>query len=87
MMNDPDFDFRDYYCKGDYIYFVNVNEFIGSKELLELRLRTIYPRMMVGHLETSECYTIGVNDSEKVFRDKELANAYLKNMKVSTIYG
>ena len=63
-----DFDFNNYYAKGNTIWFVNVSGgYLKTKQIVELRLRTIYPDMMVGVIENSTCVVVDKNDVDRIF--------------------
>lgn len=73
----PGFDFNDSYVKGQTIFYVRVHEAIGVKDVLELKLRTIYPKMLVGSLDKGACYCIGPESSDMVFISrKDAVDAY-----------
>jgi hypothetical protein len=84
---DPEFDFRNFYEKGQTVYFVNIMESLGDKEVKKLYLRTIYPRMMVGSEEKAACQCIGYNDRDKVFLTPRDADIYAKSITVTSKYG
>lgn len=86
-MNDPDFNFAEYYAKGENIYYVSVNDWIGTKELVELKIRTIYPRTIIGYEDNAGCHVIGYNNKDRIFRDKGEAQQYVKTIKVEALYG
>lgn len=75
---EPDFDFRNLYEKGDIVYYVLKTEtFVKRKELVKLKLRTIYPRMMVGVEDNNAgCHCIGFKQKDMVFINLIDANAY-----------
>lgn len=83
---DPYFDFRDYYSKGQEIYFAYVNEYIGEKEILKIKIRTIYARTMVGYEENACCHMIGYNTRDQLFNNKSEAENFLKTIKVKAKY-
>lgn len=83
---DPDFDFREYYTKGDIVYYAYINDMIGEKEVIKLKLRTIYARTMIGFEELG-CHTIGVNTRDRIFANKSEAEAFLKTVNVVAKYG
>lgn len=64
----PDFDFRDFYVKGDEVYFVRINshKYYG-KSLKTIKIRTVYPRMMVGVENGKECVCIGYTEKDQIF--------------------
>lgn len=83
---EPDFDFRNYYEKGQIVYFVRIMESLGEKEVKKLLLRTIYPRMMVGSEEKAACQCIGYNDRDKIFLTPRDADNYSKSIKLTSKY-
>ena len=66
----PGFDFTTMYSKGQVIFYVKVNELIGEKELQELKLRTIYPKMLVGCLEKAYTQCIGPDTADRIFTNR-----------------
>ena len=83
---EPEFDFRNYYEKGQIVYFVLIMEALGEKEVKKLTLRTIYPRMIVGSEEKACCQCIGYNDRDQIFLTPRDANAYYKSIKLTSKY-
>ena len=83
---EPDFDFRNYYEKGQTVYFVRVMEALGEKKIKKLYLRTIYPRMMVGSEEKSCCHCIGYNERDRIFLTPRDAEAYFKSIDITPKY-
>lgn len=83
---EPEFDFRNYYEKGQIVYFVRIMEALGEKEVKKLTLRTIYPRMMVGSEEKACCQCIGYNDRDQIFLTPRDADAYYKSIKLTSKY-
>lgn len=78
---DPDFDFRNLYEKGDEVYYVMVTDnFIKRKEMVRLKLRTVYPRMMVGVEESFGCHCIGFKQKDMVFINVVDANTYYDSL-------
>lgn len=84
---EPDFDFRNFYEKGQVVYYVRVFEKLGEKEIQKLTLRTIYPRMLVGCLEKGYCQCIGLSCRDKIFETHKEALAYYRTIKVTSKYG
>lgn len=66
----PGFDFTQTYSKGQTIFYVRVNDIIGEKELLELKLRTIYPKTLIGCIEKSYTQCIGPDTADRVFTNR-----------------
>lgn len=83
---EPEFDFRNYYEKGQIVYFVRIMEALGEKEIKKLLLRTIYPRMMVGSEEKACCQCIGYNDRDQIFLTPRDADVYYKSIKLTSKY-
>ena len=81
---DPDFDFRDYYEKGQTIFFVRVLEALGEKETKKLYLRTIYPRMLIGSEEKGCCQCIGYSERDRVFFNPKDASDYSKTINLTS---
>ena len=67
-LENPDFDFRDYYEKGQTIYFISLlNGSIKTKEMMRLKVRTVYPRLIVALEEKSCCQCIGYESRSYIF--------------------
>jgi hypothetical protein len=85
-LENPDFDFRNYYEQGETVYYVNYSERLGEKEVVKVYLRTIYPRMMVGSEEKSSCHCIGYGQRDNVFKDSRTANDFCNSLDISPRY-
>lgn len=83
---EPEFDFRDYYEKGQIVFFVRVVEELGEKEIKKLCLRTIYPRMVVGSEEKAACFCIGYNDRDRIFLTPRDADVYSESIQLTPKY-
>jgi hypothetical protein len=66
----PGFDFTTMYTVGQTIFYVKVNDMVGEKELQELKLRTIYPKMLVGCLEKAYTQCIGPDTADRIFTSR-----------------
>lgn len=76
---DPAFDFANFYEKGQKIYYIRVFEKLGTKELLELKVRTVYPRFLVTCEDKKACVCIGYDGKDMIFEDrKEALKVYNK---------
>lgn len=82
---EPDFDFRNFYEKGQTVYFVRVLESYGTKEIINMKLRTIYPRMMVGATE-SGCQCVGYKERDQVFFKHHEAETYSDSLQLTPKY-
>lgn len=81
---DPDFDFRNYYEKGQTIYFIHIlGGGINTKDLKKLKIRTIYPRMMVCDEEKACCQCIGYNQKDYIFNTAKEADPVYKSIKLA----
>lgn len=69
----PGFDFTTMYSVGQIVYYVKVNDIIGEKELLELKLRTIYPKTLIGCIKKSYAQCIGPDTADRVFTNRHEA--------------
>lgn len=80
-LENPEFDYRNYYEKGNVVWLVRYYEKLGTKELLKLTLRTIYPRMIVGVVEKQYCECIGYNERDCLFLNQRDALNYFNSIK------
>lgn len=71
----PDFDFRNTYSKGQIIYYVDTNELVGTKKLLELKISSVYPRAIIAYEDMGMAHTIGLEDDEMIFLDRRDAES------------
>lgn len=83
---DPYFDFRDYYTKGEIIFYVYINELIGTKQIIKIKVRSIYARTLVGYEENACCHMIGYNTREQIFHSKSEAEAFSKAIQIVAKY-
>lgn len=83
---DPDFDFRQEYVKGQHLWFVRVHVSLGIKELLEVVVQTVYPRTIIAVQPKAFCHCIGYKMQHQIFRSQSEALAYYESVKVSTRY-
>ena len=76
----PDFDFRNFYAKGDKVILIRYHEKLKSKSIYHLTLRTIYPRMLIG-TEGKHCsQCIGVSERDSVFENQVEAMNYFNSI-------
>lgn len=80
-MNDPYFNFGEYYSKGDTLYYIYNNELMSSRELIKVSVRTIYPRVIIGTDEEGRSFTIDISEADRIFREKAKAEKYYKETK------
>lgn len=78
----PGFDFTTMYSKGQIIFYVKINPIVGEKELQELKLHTIYPKMLIGCIGKAYTQCIGPDTADRVFTDRKEAIKYYKSVVV-----
>lgn len=83
---DPDFDFRKMYVKGQHKWFVRIQAALGEKEVIEVILNTIYPRMIVAVQPKAFCHCIGYNMQHQLFDNQRDAKAFYDTVQVSSRY-
>lgn len=77
---DPEFDFRLVYNPKDVIFFVAAYPY-RPLSAIQLTIRTIYARSMVGVDQDGQCISIGYSDKDNVFSDYEQAKEYCNTQK------
>lgn len=83
-LENPDFDFRNFYEKGQTVWFVQVFKTLGTKEMRKLYLRTIYPRLMVGSEEKAYCQCIGYDERNMIFLTQREAQSYYDSIEAES---
>ena len=86
-LSEPEFDFRDYYEKGEIGYFVRYSKELGEKEICKVYLRTIYPRTMVGSEEKGCCHCIGYKQKDQIFKTSKEAQTFYDSLNIVSKYG
>lgn len=81
QLENPDFDFRDFYNVGDQIWFVRIgrHKWYG-KSIKYLKVRTIYPRMIVACFETGEACCIDYSERDQIFSNNADAKAFFNSL-------
>jgi hypothetical protein len=79
--DDPYFDFRIDYEKGQKIWYVDYNKICNTVELRELVLNTVYSRVMIGYVDNGEARDIPYAQRDLVFLTPRDAEATLKEYK------
>ena len=75
---------RNFYEKGQIIYFIHIlRGGINTKELKKLKIRTIYPRMMVCNEEKACCQCIGYNERDLIFDTPRDADVVYKTINLA----
>lgn len=80
----PGFNFHDNYQVGQKIYYVKAQPELGVKELLELKIRSIYPKTIVACKENKCTQCIGPDTHDMIFTDERSAMKAYNNVKVRT---
>lgn len=78
----PGFDFNNYYEKGQKIFYIRVHKKLGIKDFLELKIRTIYPKMMVACEEKRATVCIGPDTKDLIFTDRRSATQAYDNIEI-----
>lgn len=79
--DDPYFDFRIDYEKGQKIWYVDYNKICNTVELMELVLNTVYSRVMIGYVDNGEARDIPYAQRDLVFLTPRDAETTLKEYK------
>ena len=80
-LENPEFDFRNFYEKGQTIYYIHIlRGGINTKELKKLKIRTIYPRMMICNEEKACCQCICYNEKDLIFYTPRDADVVYKSI-------
>lgn len=77
-------DFTKMYQKGQTVFFIRISRFLGCKEFLELKLRTVEPRFMVGCRQKECAQAIGPDAAGQVFTDRKEALEYYDSVVIKT---
>ena len=80
----PGFDFNNFYEKGQKIFYIRVIEKLGIKEFLELKIRTIYPKMMVACEPKKATHCIGPETQDMIFTDRYSAVEAYNSIKIKS---
>ena len=82
---EPDFDYRKFYQEGDYIYLVRYYDLLKVKEIIYVKIRTIYARLMVGVVNEQYCQCIGITDRDNIFYNHQDALNHYNSIQASTM--
>lgn len=72
-VENPDFDFNNYYEKDQIIFYIKINKALGTKDFYSLKIRTIYPRLMVACEEGKAVQCIGYDSKDMIFTNRTTA--------------
>ena len=61
---EPDFDYRKEYAKGQIIWFLDYNKVCNTVDLLDLKINTVYSRVLIAYIDNGEarCIDYGLRD-------------------------
>jgi len=80
---EPDFDYRLQYAKGERIWYVNVSEMCGTVDLEELIISKVYPRVIIAYIDQGMSRSIDYKDRDMIFNTpKEAENTYKEQKKL-----
>lgn len=85
QLPEPDFDYRNFYEKGDIIYYVQYHSTLNEKTIHKLYIRTIYPRMIVGTAEKGYCHCINYNERNNLFKSLIDANNFSNSIELEKV--
>lgn len=67
------------FAPGQTVWHIWVNPLMKTKKLLELKIQTVYPHMIIANEHRGMSYCIPLDDEEVVFFDEKKARkAYMK---------
>ena len=81
-IENPDFNFADEYSLGQTVFLVKCFPSLSKYEVLKLRIRSIYNRLMVGTVESGYCECIGYEMKDNVFLTELAGKEYLEDLKI-----
>ena len=63
-LSEPDFDYRKEYAKSQIIWFLDYNKVCNTVDLLELKINTVYSRVLIAYIDNGEarCIDYGLRD-------------------------
>ena len=74
------YDFRDHYQKGDWIYYLHISDVTNKVSILNLKVSTLYPNIMIAYEDRGMSYCIDSKDKDKIFETESGAEEYLKEI-------
>ena len=70
--------FTDNYKVGEIIYYTYENELTNNKEVYELTITKVYPKVIIGSIPRENYICIDIKDKDKIFRDRYEAEREFK---------
>lgn len=83
---DPDFDFRKTYAKGQHLWYVRILSSLGEKEMFETIVQTVYPRTIILAQPKAFCHCVGYKMRDQLFYTQMEAAQFFETVKVSSRY-
>lgn len=80
-LENPSFDFRLDYEKGQILYYVDYNKICGTIEVVQVKINSIYPRVLVAYVDGGEAYCIDYEQRDLIFEFPKDAEKKMKQMK------
>lgn len=84
-LEDPDFDYRNEYAKGQKLWYVYHNRITNTVTIKEIVVSTIYPRTLIGYVDCGEAVCIGYNEKDLIFETPIKAEECMKGKDYDTI--
>lgn len=80
-LENPSFDFRLDYEKGQILYYIDYNKICGTIEVVQIKVNSIYPRTLIGYVDGGEAYCIDYEQRDLIFEFPKDAEKKMKQMK------
>lgn len=80
-------DFTKEYTIGMRIYYIFVNSLTGTKDLYELVISAVYPDTIIGWEPKGCAHMIGPEDEDNIYTERNVAEAFFKQIQISAMYG
>lgn len=84
-LEDPDFDYRNEYAKGQKLWYVYHNRITNTVTIKEIMVSTIYPRTLIGYVDCGEAVCIGYNEKDLIFETPIKAEECMKGKDYDTL--
>lgn len=78
---EPDFDYRKEYAKGQIIWFLDYNKVCNTVDLLEMKINTVYSRVLIAYVDNGEARCIDYGLRDFIFTTPNEADAMYKQYK------
>lgn len=81
----PGFNFNNTYAKGQKIFYLKIHEKLGIKEIMELKIRTVYEKTIVACLAKGHAVCIGPDTADKIFLQRKDAVKVYNDTNIKSI--